>query len=468
MRNEADVGPAREVLLGELEHEGRLLPVSLTVASRISLHVSFLSGERPADRTVFPRLIVRLAGGDAELSSCRLHVEYTRTGGNGRLVFLDEVYDCKSLITERRLVNLGAFFHKLPLVLAQKDRIQPEFREFTANALYDLSIYKKFFNEQDRILANEPPEVAEAAQAALLRTEGRRFFQFFDAQLERLQALVKGYDKEAHERHGFYLRRLAWDYIIGSEFLKRTNLKPRGYAGDAEMMVMAYRNEYVGRYVFNKLMHKHPLETPAAQAVRNRRSLVTRELSNVRQRFAEAEAFRFLSVAAGPAWELQDVFVRDEDFAVLRGVLLDQDPHALATARRGIEDIERARGKKVAIEYLSDSVRTMLRTRNLPDTLGRFHFIYSMGLFDYLTPPVARAVLAKMYELLLPGGALVVGNYHVANPTRYYMAYWMDWVLYYRSEEDFLELAQGLPGAAPTLSFDETRCQMFLRVDKQG
>ena len=59
-----------------------------------------------------------------------------------------------------------------------------------------------------------------------------------------------------------------------------------------------------------------------------------------------------------------------------------------------------------------------------------------MGLFDYLTPPVARAVLARLLDLLAPGGALVVGNFHVANRSRVYMDYWMDWPLYYRSEAD--------------------------------
>ena len=32
------------------------------------------------------------------------------------------------------------------------------------------------------------------------------------------------------------------------------------------MMVMAYENKFVGNYVFNRLMHKHPLETAAWEA----------------------------------------------------------------------------------------------------------------------------------------------------------------------------------------------------------
>jgi hypothetical protein len=46
------------------------------------------------------------------------------------------------------------------------------------------------------------------------------------------------------------------------------------------------------------------------------------------------------------------------------------------------------------------------------------------------------------------------------------MDYWLDWPLYYRTEEAFLALAYGLPGAEARVSFDESGCQMFLRVEK--
>jgi extracellular factor (EF) 3-hydroxypalmitic acid methyl ester biosynthesis protein len=98
--------------------------------------------------------------------------------------------------------------------------------------------------------------------------------------------------------------------------------------------------------------------------------------------------------------------------------------------------------------------------------VGRFDFIYSMGLFDYLTPPVARAVLARLFDLLRPGGVLLVGNYHVSNPGRLYMEYWLDWCLYHRTEDAFLELADGLPAASRAITFDPTGCQMFLRLER--
>lgn len=79
---------------------------------------------------------------------------------------------------------------------------------------------------------------------------------------------------------------------------------------------------------------------------------------------------------------------------------------------------------------------------------------------------MARALLARAYDLLAPRGTLLVGNFHVACPTRVHMDYWGDWPLIYRTEEAFLALAEGLPYAGRTIIYDDTRSQMFLRLEK--
>ena len=444
------------------------MPVRLSFASRVSLFAAFPEHDAFPDRSEFEALFVPVGGQELKLSRCRLQYEYTRIGGQGRLIFLDDVYDCRALVAEGKLLNLRNFFQNLPLVHSQRERSEPAFKQYVSDTLYDLSVYKKFFNEQDRVLANEPALVAIAGQEALIASEKRRFFEFLDTQLRELDRLVAGFDKEQHERHGFYLRRMAWDFILGSEFYKRTNLKPRGYAGDAEMMQMLYENRYLGHYVFNKLLHKHPCEQPAAQAVRNRRVLVAQKLRETRARLGPNKPISALSIACGPAWELQDAIASPEDAQLLRFTLLDQDPAALTSAQDCVRRIEASRDVSLEVRYLQDSVRTMLRTPRIGEKFGQFEYVYSMGLFDYLTPPVARAVLSTTYEMLAPGGTMVVGNYHVSNPNQNYMAYWMDWVLYYRTEEEFLGLASGLSGATASILFDDSRCQMFLQIDKQS
>lgn len=444
-----------------------MFELSATAASRLSLNVCFESGDF-ADGSVFDALEID-ATRPVRLGRCRFAAEGGGgRGRTGRIVFLDEVYDCRTLIRDGGCVELRGAFQNVPLVIAKRDRIRPEFREYCANLGYDLSVYKRFFEEQDRNMDGEREDVAEAARDALRRTEGRHLMSFLDAKLDELAGIVRGYTADEHQHHGYYLRRSLWPYIAGSKFLRHTNLKPRGYAGDAEAMLMAYDNAYVGDGLFNQILHKHPLETAAAEAVRRRRNLVVRVLREVFARFSglPQHGFRFLSLACGPASELNELFLEGADLDRFGCALLDQDPDALEMARGTIHVIERRHGARVEARYVRESVRTMLHSRHLPDHLGRFHYVYSMGLFDYLTAPVARAVLARAFGLLLPGGTLIVGNYHANNETRLYMDYWMDWPLFYRSEESFLDLAKDIPAANVSLEFDDTRCQMFLRLER--
>ncbi len=451
-------------LRARLEREGPPLGAAVAAATRVTLLVAFDAGA-PEHGASFDAISVALARGEAKLGRCRFEAGGP-PGWDGRLVFLDDVYDCRSLVQDAAVVDLAAAFHNLPLVLSQKDEVRPEFKAFLADTIFELSAYKRFFDDQEAALAEEPAEVAEAARAALVRVEERRFFAFMEAHLRALSAQVAGFTREEHERHAFYLRRVAWPYIERASFLWRSNAKPRGYAGDAESMVIIYENAYEGRTAFDRLLHKHSVSTAAADAVRSRRRLVPRVLREVVARTdGAARPFQFLSLASGPASELEDVYAARGDLDRLHCALLDQDPFALDLARRTVARIEAARGGSAHVRYIEDSVRTMLRTRDLAGRIGRFHFVYSMGLFDYLTPPVARAVLARTWELLLPGGTMLVGNFHERNPSRIYMEYWGDWPLYYRDEESLLALADGLPGER-AITFDDTGTQMFLRMEK--
>jgi extracellular factor (EF) 3-hydroxypalmitic acid methyl ester biosynthesis protein len=459
----------REIELeGYLERDGKRIAITAAYASRLSLFVNFNRGAEIADGIEFNRLVLNIADEEVEFCKCRFILERTRRGFMGRLIFMDDVYDFENIIFKKKFVDISTSFHNLPLVLSQKDRIRDSFKNYTSKVVYDLAVHKYFFDDLDRKYANESEIVRQVAQKILIEKEGRKFMHFFDSTLKELEREIADFDKKDHQSHGFYFRKQVWEFILGSEFLRRTNLKPRGYAGDSQMMSMCYENDYRGNFVFNKLMHKHPLETEAGHAVRNRRVFIPHVLRRVQREFSGLPrwGFRFMSVACGSAVELQDLFMTADDSEVFHCTLFDQDIRALNEAKEGIEQIAKARGIGSKVDYLNESVRTMLRNPQLFERWGQFHFIYSMGLFDYLTPPVAKKVLKKLYDLLLPGGQLLIGNFHANNPNRYYMEYWMDWVVYYRTEEAFADLLDDIRDAESTIFFDETGIQMFLNVRK--
>lgn len=452
---------------------GRELAARVVGVAPHTLMVAFPGGERLEEGFVFDEMRI---GEQATLGACsfvphpahplRRHDDPPPPPGDGLLVFTDSVYDFSGLLRGGPVGDVQEKLQQLPLIWQRKDGIHGAFREYTADLVYDIQAYRLLLDEIDRNLAAEPLPVRVRVRQRAIGVIYPDFLKFFDARLERLKEVVAGFSRQEHERHGFYFRKHVWDLILASPFLARTNLKPRGYAGDSMMMQMLYENEFRGAGLFSMCMHRHPVQTAAAQAVRNRRALIAEAVQARAQAVGNGRRVRVLSVACGPAAELTDVLKRPADADRFEFMLLDQDAEALAEATAAAQAAAARLKRDVLARPVRESVRTMLRTPDVVAAWGVFDLVYTMGLFDYLQQPVARVVIRKLYELLQPGGELIVGNFHVGNPSRLYMDYWMDWALVYRTEDEMYDLVAGLDGAAATIDFEDTRSQMFLRVRK--
>ncbi len=398
--------------------------------------------------------------------------------GPGKVVHLDTMNDdiFLGIYLEKEFIDMDTLLEKQSLYLQEdeikklrmqfsiQEDIPSAFISFCSSFIYGLSLYKIALDELDQKFQKEPHRLKESLFHSVLQGVGKELYEFLNLKINELRELTSKYTKLENEKYGFYLRKSMWNFILESEFIKRTNLKPRGYAGDSAMMEMLYRNEYIGSSSFGKIFHKHPCDTKAADAVRNRRRLINKYMSQ-RLSTSGKDDFKILSIACGPAWEMQD-FLRESPYKHQAKIfLLDQDEEALGEARLGIESIPT--DKPFQVEFIKESVRTILKTGSPELKFGQYDFIYSMGLYDYLTDSVAKVLTEKLYSMLCPGGILILGNYHVENETRKYMEYIMDWVLYYRDEESMLELLEDIPqGFTSEVGFDDSGTQMFLRVEK--
>jgi len=442
------------------------IPIEIRYNSKYSILVRFKNGSNYKTGFEFDKISIILEEETIELEKCRFFVDPNIDGFAGHLTFVNDVYNFENLFFKRKVTKLQSIFDNLPIILSYKNNIEDAFKDYTASLNYDLNVYRNTFDSLDREYSDEPKEIKREVQTAIIETEGRKFMTFLDNKLDELNELVSGFTKREHEFHGFYFRKQLWNIILCSKIMKRTNLKPRGYAGDSEMMRLIYLNDAQGKSTFSKLMHLHPVGLPGAEAVRNRRKLIIKMISGLHKNISEDRKLKILSVACGPAFELQDIFQEPNDFNKFHYTLLDQDQAALYEAATVINQIEKANKSELKVDYLTESVRTMLTTRELTGKWGQFDFIYSLGLFDYLTPPVAKAVLKKLYQILKPGGEIVIGNFHVLNPSRIFMEYWLDWVLYYRTESDFLELIDPEWKIESSVYFEDTKTQMFLHIKK--
>ncbi len=452
-----------------LENGSSRIPVCVRYGSKYSLLIRSLEHPIFAYGSDSFNLIIQNNGNRRELGPCRIVSEPHDDEYSGHLIFLSDVYDMHSLLFEDKVVKLQGAFCDLPAILERKDNIRQSFKEYTANLTYDLTVYQNLFDHIDSKYQEEPEAIRDSIQKALIKTEGQKFKRFLDEKLNELEFLVADFSQEEHQRHGFYFRKQLWNFLLCSPLMARTNLKPRGYSGDSEIMRMIYLNDYQGESTFSKLLNKHGVEHTAAQSVRNRVALIVQKLLNFQKspnKFS-IDKLKILSLGCGPAFEIREILRSSNDCNKYHFALLDQDPIALSEAARLIQDIEYKLNTKTDVDYIQGSVRTMIFSKSLEQKWGQFHFIYSMGLFDYLTNPVASAVIKKIYQLLKPGGEMVVGNFHVSNPSKYYMEYWCDWVLYLRTEEEFRDLIGDDSSANVSVVFENTGSQMFLHIKKQ-
>ena len=445
------------------------IPAEAKYLSKYSIHIKFLNGKSVPNGFVFPKLKLKFNGTSVNLGPCKYLKLDKQNGGGGKLVFVKDVYDLDTLFNNKTIIKLQSSFVNLPLILRHKEKIKNEFKDYTSNLTYDISVYKNIFDQIDDQIAKEPEDVKKIIRKSIIESEGRKFMSFLDYKLEALENLVADYTYDEHQYHGFYFRKQLWNVIVCSPFMYRTNIKPRGYAGDFEMMKMIYENDYSGDSIFGMILHKHSVEHPAATAVRTRRKLIAKAFQDIEKSniWKSKNKLRVLSVACGPSYELQDIIKNTSDISKLKFTLLDQDQLALNAAKRIKLKIENEFSTKLDINYLNESVRTMLTTKQITEKWGKFEFIYSMGLFDYLTPPVARTVLRKLLQLLAEGGEMIIGNFHISNPSKTYMEYWHDWVLYYRTEEEFLDLVNSERSINGSVFFENTNSQMFLHLKKE-
>jgi extracellular factor (EF) 3-hydroxypalmitic acid methyl ester biosynthesis protein len=447
-----------------LVHGTKKVPIRTEVASRHSLFFRYLEKHEFESQAQSVYLMIRNRDQNVELGPCRILSGPDLNGYHGRLVFLQDVYDVHSLLEKQKVINLQSAFKDLPDFFERKEKIEPRFKSYVADLKYDLQIYKNLFDELDSQFQDEPVEVKDIVQKAIFDSEGKKFLQYYYNKIVELGQIVDSYSQEEHQAHAFYFRKQLWEFIISCPLLTRTNIKPRGFAGDSEMMRMVYRNGYEGQSTFGKLLHKYTVGIVTGDSVRYRRYLIPKMLRDTQK--TASQITRVLSVACGPASEMSDILATTDEFEKYQFCLLDQDQIALDEASEMIAELEKKMNATTQVQYVNKSVRWMFGKKTFEQDLGRFHFIYSMGLFDYLVSRVAKAVLNKLYELLLPGGEMVIGNFHVSNPDRYSMEYWADWFLILRKEKEFASLCDDKLIKEKSIIFDEAGIQMFLHIKK--
>jgi SAM-dependent methyltransferase len=281
---------------------------------------------------------------------------------------------------------------------------------------------------------------------------------------EAVRELPQGHrDPAARE----WSRRTIEESLLQAPGAHRARIKPFGYPGDYEVMNFIYDRPFEGATLFARAVELCFWHARCSVAVRARKELVKRELKALLARRAGAHPpVRVLSIAAGPAAELAELFDEIEDLrAPMDVVLFEQDKGALAHAWRRLEPTVSARFPgRVHFTFLHDSIKRLLRDPGLLEPFGHFDLVYSVGLLDYLQPLTAVSLLRNLAAAVAPGGRLLVANM-VDHPARWYLEVPLDWSLIYRTRDELLDIgARAMPGATARILEEESGANPFLEL----
>ena len=189
-------------------------------------------------------------------------------------------------------------------------------------------------------------------------------------------------------------------------------------------------------------------------------------------------ARRIVSFPCGPATELIRWLdqARPPDHPV-QLLLVDQDEMALETAHRALSRKLEERPElfeRIDLCCLHFTVRQLIEPKNeqerrsFTQALGQADLLYSAGMFDALPQELARALVRCLYELVTPGGTLLVANLHTPPDSAWMMDTILGWHLLVRDQEELLDLARGLSPAPAKLNVlkDETEHCLFLSAER--
>jgi extracellular factor (EF) 3-hydroxypalmitic acid methyl ester biosynthesis protein len=219
--------------------------------------------------------------------------------------------------------------------------------------------------------------------------------------------------------------------LLQSPFTGRAFRKPRGYAGDAPLMDLAYLcgPRPQGLTTLGEGLWAWELESPGCRSVRHRRMRLARTIDGCASTRDTAKVVAF---ACGHMREL-DASVAAREGRV-RVVALDQDVESLELVTRDYGHL--------GVQASMATVRDVLRRRRCERDAD---LCYAAGLYDYLDDKVAVALTGVLFEYLRPGGRLLIANFTTSMRDAAYMEGCMEWHLIYRDEPEMIALTQRIP-----------------------
>jgi len=209
--------------------------------------------------------------------------------------------------------------------------------------------------------------------------------------------------------------------------------KPRGYVGDAELLdyIYGFKQPPQNLSSLGKEIFDFCRDTTVASSVRGRRDVLARTIDGVASE--ATHPVQILSIACGHLREAKESIAFREG-GISQFIAFDQDPLSLEVINHELDDS--------SIQTIQGSVTALVRQKQSFENLD---LVYASGLYDYLSQPFATRLTKIMFDMLRPGGKLLVANFIPNYREIEYMETFMQWYLTCRDESQLEDVAKEIP-----------------------
>jgi extracellular factor (EF) 3-hydroxypalmitic acid methyl ester biosynthesis protein len=397
-------------------------------------------------------------------SSARVcRAESTVFGSKLAFNFTDRFVEFDKLLTRNTQAQIAA---RSPAFGGEAAQLVPqEYRAFSADVLKLLRSY--------RLVLETNAQVAHSFKHGLDQVEAfetcePRLIQQWRSLWRVGNELTHGMinDRDVREATKEYTELVLTPELRKGAIWDRSYAKPLGYPGDFEIMNQVYDWERLGIDAYEMLMHRVGLEV--AECIRTRMEVVRTHIADVVHERGQDRPARITSLGSGPAREVE-AYLSSHSTGGHRVEfsLIDQEEVALHYAHEKTYPHVLGSDGRIKVQGLNLSFTDILRGADTLSGLPPQDLVYSVGLLDYLTHHRAKALVKQLYDLLLPGGLLIIGNMNDCPLSNYWpMEYISDWTLHYRNDADMLDWAQGLANAKAWTETERTGRVRMLFVRK--
>ncbi|MBX2807329.1 MAG: methyltransferase domain-containing protein [Cellvibrionaceae bacterium] len=310
-------------------------------------------------------------------------------------------------------------------------------------------------------------EVASASQqqpiSEDLKYKTQRAFRYIIKHVTTMLYQTDRFTQQQRDIVGKWMHQEFISFCLLGSWPSRSWRKPQNIAGDHHMIKQIYQAGNEEKRTVGQVVNHCFFEEPACRAVLNRKHYIK---NSILEKISSnnGQCTSVASIASGPAEELFEVYEQlgKDQRPRLKAAGIDIDKRACASVD---DKITENRLQHHFSTYATD----ILKLKPLPEPLAHQDLVYSMGLIDYFKDRATVKIINRMYDMLKPGGEIIIGNFHVSCDSRVFLDYLLDWKLIYRTEDDMRRLfAQSAFGdSRVTIDFEQEGVNMLARCTKK-